>query len=194
MRAILHQRHKPQLRIGTRPTPAARAPKPGLVGRGVRHVQTGAIQTDQMPAPIPSPARGTGGDRLYPLLVELAQRRLAQPGARLREAALTRHLHHTRAPQNPQPLQQAAQHLAQAGAHEQRQGNHVIHHHRRRQVALAHARLASLAQHLVHLLQRKRLGDHPKSDVIAHPNPSRQAGSNTPHHRPSAIQSASTWA
>jgi hypothetical protein len=121
------------------------------------------------------------------LRVELTQRRLAQPGAGLREAALARHPHHTRAPQNPQPLQQAAQHLARARAHEQRQSNHVIHHYLRRQVALAHARPAGLAQHLVHLLQWKRLGDHPKTDLIAHPNPGRQAASNPPHHRASAI-------
>ena len=79
------------------------------------------------------------------------------------------------------PFQQAAQHLAGARAHVERQRNGVVDHHLRRQVALALARLARLGQDLLHPLGRKRPGDHAEADVVADTDAGRKAGRNTSH-------------
>jgi hypothetical protein len=65
--------------------------------------------------------------------VELTQGFPAEPGARLRDARLAGHLERGGGIEQPlQAFQQAAQDLAIRGLHEQRQGDHVVHHHMRR--------------------------------------------------------------
>jgi len=59
--------------------------------------------------------------------------------------------------------------------------NGVVHHHLRRQVALALARLASLGQNLLHPVRRECPGDHAEADVVADTNAGRKAGGNTRH-------------
>jgi hypothetical protein len=113
--------------------------------------------------------------------MEAAQRRLTQSAARLRDAALASDLDRLGAPEPAQALQQTAQHLARAGPHVQRQGDGVVDHHLRRQVALALARRASLGQHLAHPLRGNRPGNHAETDVVAQTNAGRKAGRNTSH-------------
>jgi hypothetical protein len=95
------------------------------------------------------------------------------------------------APQPAQPLQEAAQHLAGAGAHVERQRDGVVDHDVRRQVALALARLAGLGQDLPHLLERERPGDHAEADVVAEADAGGKAGGDTGHGCRSSESSAS---
>jgi len=52
----------------------------------------------------------------------------------------------------------------------------------RRQIALALTGRLGVAQNLIHPLARKRLGNHPETDLITDPNPSRKAASTPAHH------------
>jgi hypothetical protein len=167
VRAILHQRHKAQLWEGALATAGPGHAKFDPVRRGVGHLQAGAIQADQPPVPVPRPLAGAGSDGAHHFLIEPAQRRFAQTTARLRNAALARHLDRLGTPQPAQPLQQAAQHLARARTHVERQGDGVVDHHLRRQITLALARPASLRQYLAHPFGRHGPGDYPKADEVA---------------------------
>ena len=101
--------------------------------------------------------------------------------AGLRDAALARHPDRLGTPEPAQALQEAAQHLAGAGAHVERQGDGVVDHDLRRQVALALARLAGLGQDLPHLVERERPGDHAEADVVAEADAGGKAGGDTGH-------------
>src|SRR5215203_2578284 len=96
---------------------------------------------------------------------------------------LPAHLDRFGAPQPAQPLQQAAQDLAGAAAHGERQGDRVVDHDLRRQVALALARLAGLGQDLANPVRRERPGDHAEADAVAQTDAGRQAGRSAGHHR-----------
>jgi hypothetical protein len=113
--------------------------------------------------------------------VQLAQRRLAQAGARLRDAALARDPDRLRAPEPAQPFKETAQHLAGADAHVKRQRDGVVDHDVGRQVAFALAGLAGRGQDVPHLLERKGSGDHAEADVIAEADAGRQAGGSIGH-------------
>ena len=181
MRAVLHQSYEAKLRESALATAGARRPEAGTVLLGVGHIQAGAVQADQPPLPIPRPLGGVRRNRAHHLLVELAQRRLAQAGAGLRDTAPARHLDRPSAPEPAQALQEAAQDLAGAGAHVERQGNRVVDHNLGRQVALALARPAGLGQDPTDLVRRKRPGNHAKADVVAETDASRKAGRCTSH-------------
>src|SRR5215210_8060738 len=86
-----------------------------------------------------------------------------------------------RAPEPAQALQEAAQDLAGAGAHVERQGNGVVDHNLGRQVALALARPAGLGQNPTDLVRRKRPRNHAEADVVAKTDASRKAGRSTSH-------------
>src|SRR4051812_45528908 len=109
-------------------------------------------------------------------------------------AALARDPDRLGTPEPAHALQQAAQHLAGPGAHVERQGNGVVDHDLRRQVALALARPAGLGQDPPHLVGRERLGDHAQADTVAEPNAGGQAGRGTGHCCHSSITSAPAWA
>jgi len=181
VRAVFHQRYEAELRERALATARAWIAKAGAVLGRVGHIQAGAVQAHQPPPSIPRPLGGARRHRQHDLLVEPAQRHLAQAAARLRDAALARDLDRVGAPQPAQALQQAAQHLAGAGPHVQRHGDGVVHHHLRRQVALALARPAGLGQNLLHPVRRERLGDHAEADVVADTNAGWKAGGNTRH-------------
>src|ERR1700761_9661107 len=51
----------------------------------------------------------------------------------------------------------------------------------RRQIALTLARTPGLHQHLTHLLERDRSGDHPKADVVADTHAGWQCGGSSTH-------------
>src|SRR4051812_30911130 len=77
--------------------------------------------------------------------------------------------------------------LARARPHVERQGDGVVDHHLRRQVALALARLAGFCQNLAHPFGRYGPGDYPKADMIAQTDAGWKAGSNTGHRCRSRI-------
>src|SRR3954454_21288957 len=85
------------------------------------------------------------------------------------------------APEPAQALQEAAQDLAGAGAHVERQGDRVVDHNLGRQVALALARPAGLGQDPADPVRRKRPGNHAEADVVAQTDASRKAGTSTSH-------------
>jgi hypothetical protein len=87
-------------------------------------------------------------------------------GARTRPPP-ARHLDRPGAPEPAQILQEAAQDLAGAGAHVEREGDDVVDHDVGRQVALALARPAGLGQDPPHPFGRERRGDHAQADVVA---------------------------
>src|SRR5215208_4051581 len=181
MRAVLYQSHEAKLREGALATAGARIPKAGAVLLGVGHIQAGAVQADQPPRPIPRPLGGVRRNRPDPLLIQAMQRRRAQAGAGLRNAAPARHLDRLSAPEPAQALQEAAQDLAGAGTHVERQGNSVVDHNLSRQIALALARPAGLGQDPTDLVRRKRPGNHAEADVVAKTDASRKAGRSTSH-------------
>src|SRR3954464_8609347 len=159
------------------------APFPAVsaTSRQEGHIQAGPVQADQPPRPIPRPLGGSHRNRAHHLLVELAQRRLAQAGAGLRDTAPARHLDRPSAPEPAQALQEAAQDLAGAGAPVERQGNRVVDHNLSRQVALTLARPPGLGQHPTDLISRKRPGNHAEADVVAETDASPKAGRSTGH-------------
>ena len=69
-------------------------------------------------------------------------------------------------PQPLNPFQQTTQHLPVGGLHVQRQGDHVVNHHMRRQFLLSLAVSSGGHQYRFHDIHRKRLGHDPKADVI----------------------------
>src|SRR3954467_15513522 len=92
VRAILHQRHKTQLRESALATAGPRRAECGTVRCGVGHVKAGATRAPRPPVAIPRPLAGTGSDGAHHFLIKPAQRRFAQTTARLRNAALARYL------------------------------------------------------------------------------------------------------
>src|SRR6516162_10988912 len=66
-------------------------------------------------------------------------------------------------------LQQATKHLPIRRVHVQSQRDHIINHHMRRQIPLAHTALAGRGENLVDFAHRKCLGDHAQTDVIGDP-------------------------
>src|SRR3982750_4023072 len=181
MRAVFDQSHEAKLRKSALATAGAWIPQARAVLLGVGHTQAGAVQADQPPRPIPRPLGGSHRKRAHHLLVELAQWRLAQAGAGLRDAAPARHPDRLSAPEPAQALQEAAQDLARAGAHVEGQRNRVVDHNLGRKIALALARPAGLGQDPTDLVRRKRPGYHAEADVVAQTDASRKAGRCTSH-------------
>src|SRR3954464_13594814 len=147
----------------------------------MRHIQAGAVQAHQPPRPIPRSLGGVRRNRPDPLLIQPMQPRLAQAGAGLRDAAPARYLDRLSAPEPAQALQEAAQDLAGAGAHVERQGNRVVDHNLGRQVAFALARPAGLGKDPTDLVRRKRPGNYAEADVVAQTAASRKARRSTSH-------------
>src|SRR3954465_3734042 len=87
MRAVLHQSYEAKLRESALATAGARRPEAGAVPGCVGPLPAGAVQADQPPRPIPRPLGGVRRNRPDPLLIQPMQRRLAQAGAGLRDAA-----------------------------------------------------------------------------------------------------------
>ena len=181
VRAVLDQGHEADLREGALATAGLRTPEGATVLLGVGDVEAGAVQADQAPHPIPRPLGGRRRDRSHHPLVQPVQRLRTQARAGLRDAALAGHPDRLRTPEPAQALQEAAQHLAGAGAHVERQGDGVVDHDLRRQVALALAGLAGLGQDLPHLVEREGPGDHAEADVVAEADAGGQAGGGTGH-------------
>ena len=181
VRAVLDQRHETQLGESARAAAGLGTPEGGAVLLGVGHVQAGPVQADQPPLTVPRALGGGHRDRPRHPLVQATQRRLAQAGAGLRDAALARHLDRLGAPEPAQSLQEAAQDLAGAGAGVERQRDGVVDHDVGRQVALALARLAGLGQDLTHLVEREGPGDPAETDVVAEADAGGQAGASTSH-------------
>jgi hypothetical protein len=103
MRAVLDQGHEAELREGALATARLGAPEGGAVLVGVGDVEAGAVQADQPPPPVPGAPRGACRERPHHLLVQSPQRRLAQAGAGLRDAAPARHLGRLGAPSQRSP-------------------------------------------------------------------------------------------
>src|SRR5215212_10316558 len=84
VRAVLDQGDKAELREGALATARLGTPEGAAVLFGVGKIEAGAVQADQLPPPIPCPLGGGGRDRPRHLLVQAAQRRLAEAAAGLR--------------------------------------------------------------------------------------------------------------
>jgi hypothetical protein len=190
MRAVLQQADQAQLRERAGATPRSRTTKTGGVGRAVGDIKSAAVQADQPPVAIPRPPRGRRRDRPHQPLIQLPQRLFPQPAARLGDGAFARHLDRRRPPDRAQPVQQAAQHLAQARSHVERQRDDVVDHHMCQQIAFTLARTAALRQHLTHLFERERSGDHPKADVVADAHTGWQGGGCSTHGAYSLLSTA----
>ena len=81
------------------------------------------------------------------------------------------------------PLQQAAQNLAVGRLGEQHQRHHVVDHQAGRQLTVALALLARLAQHGIDQVPRDRRGQHSQGDIVADPWAVRQARHCPDHQR-----------
>ena len=183
--AILHERDKAHLRVGTAP-PTRRGATEGLhVFLLVGHLQRTAVQTHQTPAPVPSPQGVGAGHGLHHFVMQLPQDGPAQPRARLRNSRFAGDLHApARPPQPRQAFQQTAQHLTIGHLHEQRQSNDIVNDHVRRQIALPPARLLLARQHGLHLRQGKSPGQHPQTDVIGNSRPPGKFSDSSRHRNP----------
>src|SRR5918993_1758423 len=114
VRAVLDQGHEAELREGALAPARLGAPERGTVLPGISDVEAGPVQADEAPLTVPGTLGGARRQRVRQTLVQAAQRRLAQAGAGLRDAALARHPDRLRTPQPAQSLQKAAQHLVGA--------------------------------------------------------------------------------
>ena len=164
------QGHKTQLGICAFATASGLSAEGGLIFPRIGHSHRGAVQADQAPGPVPSPLRAFHRNRLQHLVMKRLHGTRAQSRACLGNPRLAGYFHRrSRHLQPAQSLQQTTQHLAIRDLHVERQRDHVIYHHVRRQIPLPLAGLAGFAKNFVHLVQRKSLTDHAQADIIGDP-------------------------
>jgi site-specific DNA recombinase len=172
MRAALAQRSDPDLREGAcarsawRPRPA----KETRIGRGIGHIERGAIHRDQPPGPVERPGCGLGGQRLAYRGEQRPQRLGPQPGPRPRDRRRGRH------PPAPLPPPRIGQSLGQQPGHlliplaeKQAHRQHVINHHPRWQQPAPPLHPPRLRHHPVHQLRRERHRQKPNRDPVRQP-------------------------
>ena len=100
-------------------------------------------------------------------LKQRAQRLRSQPRARLPQRALGRHRPRPRPPRLPlKPLHHQPDHLLIRRGAVQRQPEHVVHHHPRRQQPRPTLRAPGLRDHLINHPRRKHARQHSDRDVI----------------------------
>ena len=175
VRAILEQPYEADLRNRPGRVHAARAGRStegGRIHRGVADVERRPIETHHAPAAIPGAGRARGRDRRDHGAIQCLERRRAQADPRLRDRGLGGPLRVRGLAQPPCPFHHAAEHFLGRDLGIERQGQHVVHHHVRRQRPLPGIHPLGLEQQLVHQLPRERRRQHAQADVIGQAHPS----------------------
>jgi hypothetical protein len=161
--------------LGKALAPAAGAGTTKLlfVFRSIGGVQRAAIQTDQPPPTVPGSLGAFLGNGEHHSFVQLFQRLGSQPASRLRDSRLAGDPYRYRRIQQPlHSFQQTTQYFAIRRSHVQRQRDHVVDDDVSGQIPLTDAGAFGLLQNRIHLLARKKSGNHAQADVIGDAAPS----------------------
>jgi hypothetical protein len=175
--AGFHQADEAELRIGATPARGTRTSEGSHVGCLIGHFLGAAVDAHQAPVSIPRPFRLSLRQRPNGLLVQLLDRLHTEPAAGLGNPRLTGHRNNPKRPRGPaQALQKTAQNLAVGSLRVERQGDDVVHHHRRRKLPLPQTGPTRSFENPVNQVPGKSLGDDPEADVVRNPTPCRQFG------------------
>ena len=195
--AVLDQGDEPQLWTRTAPTAGRRPAERLVILRLVGDVQGTAVEADQAPSPVPGAFRRLDRDRVDPLIVQVLEHLPPPPRARLRDPGFAGHRDGRRRSKEPcEALEQAPQPLAGGRRPVQRQRDHVVDDHVRRQIPLPEADPAALSEHGLNGGHRKRLRAYAQTDVIRYPRATWKSGNGSCHTEsscPSVRQDTARW-